>query len=241
MRLTRVTITGADDGVDPKALVDLSAEFPFVEWGLLRSLSHNEEKGHWTGTPRYPSPDWRENLGIAADSAKVRLNLAAHLCGDLSREVIAGWDGVADSCPLIYQRFQLNGFSEYRLPLLRAAKLHPKIEWILQVQNQAGLEQAEELARLHPNVSALIDKSGGRGVETSVWHGIPDNLHGRSGHAGGLTAENVVSRLSEMAKAGDTYAWADAESGARTDDRFDLVKVRRFLEASAPFVEVARG
>lgn len=32
-----VTITGADDDVDPSALEDLSDEFPFVEWGILRS------------------------------------------------------------------------------------------------------------------------------------------------------------------------------------------------------------
>lgn len=37
MRLTRVTITitGADDLVDLRALAELSEEYPFVEWGLL--------------------------------------------------------------------------------------------------------------------------------------------------------------------------------------------------------------
>lgn len=32
MNLDRVTITGADDSVSPAELVDISAEFPFVEW-----------------------------------------------------------------------------------------------------------------------------------------------------------------------------------------------------------------
>ena len=38
--LTRVTITGADDEVDPKALVGLSREFPFVEAEKVRLSAH---------------------------------------------------------------------------------------------------------------------------------------------------------------------------------------------------------
>ena len=37
MHLTGVTITGADDNVDPGVLADISAEYPWVEWGLLIS------------------------------------------------------------------------------------------------------------------------------------------------------------------------------------------------------------
>ena len=40
MKLTRVTITGADDSVEPRALAELSEAFPFVEWGLLMSKGH---------------------------------------------------------------------------------------------------------------------------------------------------------------------------------------------------------
>ena len=35
MKLQYVTMTGADESVDPKALIELSKEFPFVEWGIL--------------------------------------------------------------------------------------------------------------------------------------------------------------------------------------------------------------
>ena len=34
--LDRVTITGADDSVRPTDLLELSREFPFVEWGHPR-------------------------------------------------------------------------------------------------------------------------------------------------------------------------------------------------------------
>ena len=37
MTLNRVTITGADDFTEPKDLVELSEEFPFVEWAILLS------------------------------------------------------------------------------------------------------------------------------------------------------------------------------------------------------------
>ena len=32
-----VTITGADDSIQPSQLLDLQKEFPFVEWGILLS------------------------------------------------------------------------------------------------------------------------------------------------------------------------------------------------------------
>jgi hypothetical protein len=35
VKLTRVTITGADDAVPVEALVAMALEFPFVEWGVL--------------------------------------------------------------------------------------------------------------------------------------------------------------------------------------------------------------
>lgn len=45
MPLTRVTITGADDAVEPAELQALSHEFPFVEWGILHSYKRFGEIG----------------------------------------------------------------------------------------------------------------------------------------------------------------------------------------------------
>jgi hypothetical protein len=53
--LTGITITGADDQVDPRELAMLSAEFPFVEWGILMSESR-------AGTSRYPGQTWMLHL-----------------------------------------------------------------------------------------------------------------------------------------------------------------------------------
>jgi len=70
MRLTRVTLAGADESVDPKELSALSAEFPFCEWGILLSEKR-------AGSPRYPGLDWLNELRTLYYCV-VRLNLSCH-------------------------------------------------------------------------------------------------------------------------------------------------------------------
>lgn len=78
MRLTGVTISGADDGVTFPSLLALSAEFPFVEWGVLVSGR--------SGRPRYPSVWWLAGIrGVPG----VR-RYAYHACGQESRALQAG-------------------------------------------------------------------------------------------------------------------------------------------------------
>lgn len=55
MILDKVSITGADDSVNPKDLVELSEEFPFVEWAILLSKSRMRSN-------RYPSLNWMYDL-----------------------------------------------------------------------------------------------------------------------------------------------------------------------------------
>lgn len=239
MKLTRVTITGADDQVEHAALLDLSEAFPFVEWGILRSRKLNEVRGsewHKTGAPRYPSPAWRDGFGCAADRRGTRTQLAAHLCGDLAREALSGEDSWWNCCSLGYRRVQLNGFSKYRLPLLRCATRIPTVEWILQTADLASECHALELEKIHPNVVHLLDASGGRGV-VERWAERPE---ARLGYAGGIGPDNVVEQIQHLLRYSTPQDfWIDMESGVRTDDRFDLVKVRRVLELAKSFVEAA--
>lgn len=221
MKLTRVTITGADDAVDPKALYDLSREFEFVEWGLLFSWSR-------MGTPRYPSDEWRKRFSVPL--VGWRPKSALHLCGDPARQALAGNENWPDVWH--YDRVQLNGFSKYRLPFLRCAQAWPKNEVILQCQSDDALLHAIELAKLDRNVSALWDTSGGRG---EVIRRFPCREGIAMGYAGGLGPDNLIERLGHLHQ--NTHAaWIDMESGVRTDDSFDLTKVRRVLELAKPFV-----
>lgn len=230
-----VTITGADDGVDPSELLTLSAEFPFVEWGILFSIDRcaNAE-------PRYPSGDWSRRL---ASSWKPGVRLSLHLCGKASRQTLAGdghyiGHGVESALYLgdgpkpfhIFRRVQLNG---YEAPYPRAFEALVEsakgLEFILQARGPGHFEEVGADARSLPRASVLFDPSGGRGL---IATDIPVRVGGdRVGLAGGIGPENVevTYRFAET----HGYSWIDMESGVRTDNRFDLAKVRDVLERVA--------
>jgi len=166
---------------------------------------------------------------------------AAHLCGSLARDAMAGWNswrGEHDpiACVIQYQRVQLNDFSSFLLPGLRVATCYPSIEFILQCSDGNAIADACELATRYPSVSALYDPSGGRGLMPGRWPTTPPHL--RCGFAGGIRHDNVVHVIEELngAIAAEQNYWIDLESVARDDDRFDLDKVTRVLELAAPFV-----
>ncbi len=246
MKLTRVTITGADDGVSPADLISLSREFPFVEWAILGSKTRR-------GTPRYPTDHWMDGWMEARLGEPVDFHWAVHLCGELSRRALSacqrvrGWLHTLARPAYSTPRAQLNGFSEYRLPMLALAEQMPGWEFILQCENFAATHEAEKLHQQHPNVSILWDASGGRGIDDG-WDDIPcpTSADGpRYGWAGGVTVENIESKIEKVLTQNDLPAlrdaefWLDLESGCRTEERFDLNKARRILELAKPFVSEA--
>ncbi len=219
MSLTRVTITGADDAVDPAHLVALSAEFPFVEWGVLYSASRE-------GESRYPSEEWRIEFGQARKQHQ--LAAAYHLCGQVARDTLAGhtrWVAMARGSGV---RIQLNGYA----PGVPDLQPLPGIEWILQVRSEADLQEAARDAR-RLYASALFDPSGGKGLAPFAWPRAPLGL--RLGYAGGITPDSVLDVLDEIGPAEHDF-WIDMESGVRTEGCFDLTKVRAVLEKCAPVI-----
>lgn len=235
MKLTRVTITGADDQVEPASLIALSRAFPFVEWAILGSKTRR-------GMARFPSDQWMDCWNEARFGEPVDFRWAVHLCGELSRRALSGCQRIrgwlhtfarpAYSVP----RVQLNGFSRYKLPMLALAEQMPGWEFILQTGDLLAELHALDLEKLHPNVMHLLDASGGRG-EVAVWAERPEK---RLGYAGGIGPDNVVQQIEHLLSYSTEQAfWIDMESGVRTDDRFDLDKVRRVLELDKPFVEAS--
>lgn len=221
MKITTVTISGADDGVSHTDLQELSAEFPFVEWGILIS------KGRM-GTPRYPSSDWLRQLQAWLPRCSF------HLCGEHARDVMGGDPTMV---PRGIKRMQLNGFSNYRLPCLLAARHAPDVEFILQCQTGEALAHAEQLHQDCPNISALWDPSGGEGkwfMESGVWY--PRAVLLPIGYAGGIDESNIEDCIEALSSGTGRSSWIDLESGARTEDRFDVDKVRRLLKLAAPLV-----
>lgn len=230
--LRGVTITGADDAVDPAELAKLSAEFPFVEWGLL--WSHTRE-----ATPRYPSMRWLATASLAAKAHG--LKLALHVCGSAARELLGGRGRVLDLAEHArVRRVQVNGYEpgpHVVRAFLEECNAH-RVKVILQVRAEEHLQEAaHEAARIEGCL--LFDPSGGRGIEPFKWPSAP--LDATMGYAGGIRPDNVesvVQRIYEDAGMLVRPFWIDMESGVRDEsDRFDLARVRAVLEKAAPLVE----
>jgi hypothetical protein len=231
MQLRAVTITGADDATPHGALAALSAEFPWVEWGVLLSARA------WravAGTPQFPSQAWIARIRELAD-----VRLSFHLCGPWAWDVTRGaFPSAIAHLAVAGSRVQLNvGAIRRRRDAHAIARCLPRgPEYIVQVGAGDGsaMAMARDLQKCGVDVSVLFDASGGRGLRPDAWPAPSDEV--RCGFAGGLgpgTLEQDLARLSDVA--GDRTIWIDMQAGARADDRatLDLTKVRRCLEIAA--------
>jgi len=240
MPLTRVSITGADDTVRPSDLVELSREFPFVEWGILFSES-------LAGSARYPTKDWRQAFVAIANTHK--LQLAAHLCGKIAREMESGAETLW--LPMPFQRVQLNGYaggdldtpSHHRLGvtfILQARGLSDFVRFSLRAADlnastETGIDRMPWSKR--STASVLFDPSSGTGTPPTTQWPI-QRTEVPTGYAGGIRPSNVRTVLGDLPPSA-TPVWIDMESGVRTNNVFDLARVRQVLEACAPFVQEA--
>lgn len=229
MKLKYCSITGADDQVDVRDLESMGAEYPFVEWAILLLPAR-------AGTARFPTLDW-----ISDFAGRYKGHKAMHLCDDGFLGFVAGDKDVL-SLMKGFQRIQLNlkfGDVEGKYdPAELASRVRslPQTEFILQyTKEKKGLLP---LFRDIPNHAVLFDESAGRGISPDSWD---KPLEGHfCGYAGGMNPGNVAGNIDMISKVADGYlTWIDMETGVRTDDVFDLAKVRRVLEIAAPFVAKA--
>jgi len=232
MNLDRITITGADDSIDPQDLVAITKKYPFVEWGILFSRSQQ-------GTSRFPSNQWVKNLMKVYPN----FNLSAHLCGKWVRDVVLKSEFTfRDTHPLIanFQRIQLNFHGQYHKAHPDFVKLlhkHSQYDWIFQHDgvNDELIIQFVNMSGI--NVFPLFDRSGGAGVVPSEW---PKPICGYQGYAGGLGPDNIVNEIGRVSQvAGESKVWIDMETKVRSnnDMQFELSKVEQCLELSKPFVK----
>ena len=227
MKLKYCSITGADDAINPDDLSQLAAEFPFLETAILLLPAR-------AGTPRFPKLDWIENF-FKTYRGK---NAAMHLCDDGFLGFVAGRADILDLMRG-FQRIQLNlkfGDVEGKYDpaeLVARVRAHPQWQFILQyTHDKKGL-----LPSFHdvPNHAVLFDESAGRGISPDSWD-APLTGH-FCGYAGGMNPDNVEANIKMIEKvaAGHT-TWIDMESGVRTDDKFDLGKMRKILEITKPYI-----
>lgn len=226
MKINKVTITGADDKTDIKELIRLTELYPFVEWGILFSSGRE-------GTQRYPSHEWIKQI------VETDLPLSAHFCGWWAKQVLEEGNYSLIEQAEGFSRIQLN----YNFGRSRGWKLQDLIEWsenspkniILQL-NKSNAPILSDL-EVPEAINFLYDASGGRG--TVIGQIEPPMTGSYTGYAGGLNVENVehiCNCISESDDGLNSEVWIDLESGARTNDEFDLEKVEEILRISSKFI-----
>ena len=226
MKINKVTMTGADDSINPNELFEISKKYPFVEWGIL--VSRNSQ-----GNNRFPSIEWMNKLSeLNTDN----LSLSCHLCGTYVKEVFMGNDTFINELGSIwnqFQRVQINThgykhkFEESAITDLK--KFEKEIIFQFDGVNKPILDYAISEG---VNCSTLFDMSHGAGVLPKEWLLPIDGI--RCGYAGGLSPENVVGQLKLIdEKVGDYELWIDMETQIRSnnDQKFDLTKVISVLES----------
>jgi phosphoribosylanthranilate isomerase len=233
MIIDKVMIAGMDDKTSITELEKIKEEFPFVEWGVL--FSKNK-----VGTARYPSLEYIDRL----TKSKCGF-MSAHFCGEYPREILEQGD-LSEICALSPQfgAIQLNynferskKWKRRHISKLLNNSFDIGVDVIFQM-NKSNAPLVKKLPTKLPMrsiIRVLHDASGGRGteiesLEAPTWENY-------TGFAGGINPVNIVKTSRTIIdNPSDKRVWLDLESGVRTDDEFDLDKVRDLLANVEPFI-----
>lgn len=247
MLFRRIGFCGVDNSVEPELLVALLEQYPQIEWGVLF-------RSDLEGQPRYPTWTWVLDFTSKLQSKNILdISLAAHLCNDRCKQVLAGDSSFAKQLQDIgFKRIQLNPtqangiiieetlIPDYVSNLLKVFNDLPSIEFIFQLNEETLPIWSGLVHKIPSNVSVLHDASCGKGKLISdfpsplIYPSIP------CGYAGGIgptTIGTVVQNIQQVAQEHipnlKKPLWIDMESSLRstillsdgiTDDIFDVNK-----------------
>lgn len=130
--ISTVSICGINDSVSPEELVEISAKYPFVEWGLNLCSKIPPSQS-------YPSDDWLKSLKNHADKLRIR----GILQGRWERDMLNGNLSIKEECPDIWdtiQRVQIDIRNGYQ-NLLDTLCLIPDKEVILLSNNNQDYQE----------------------------------------------------------------------------------------------------
>ncbi len=220
------TFTGIDAKTDLNRVLELSDKYPFLEFGVLLSLTPGDKDA------RYMAPSVVEL--VLKELARHDVNTALHVCGSAVNAYVAG-DQVVKRPALYADRIQLN-FSANVAPftiedLDKAISTAP-----YKIITQHFPPNADLVTALKAkNHQVLFDLSGGRGVSADEW---PDAFESKiTGFAGGLGLETIDAALPKIGKASSkTNSWIDMESGIRTNGYLDLDLCEAIAQKVAPYI-----
>lgn len=219
--LTQITFTGVDAMTDICALQEIQREFPLVEFGVLIA-------GHFGG--RCPDKGYIRELSCSG------LNLSLHVCGKYTKELLQTgcWDIIREASDDLkgFSRCQLNVSGRKPKEGTKTIVCPPELQEVI-IQQRPDDTQIFDSLLCKNHISILMDSSGGRGIDTDI---IPFRYH-KVGYAGGIYYGNVRDKLSILFSLEEVETfWIDMESGVRTDDWFDVQKVRKVLNVCREFI-----
>jgi hypothetical protein len=244
MILDHITFTGPDDKTNPEELYALSQQYPQIEWGILWYSKK-------MGQPRYPTLEWVNNF---FENKPENVNTSLHICGTDCWQWFIPYSSVntlIEYFAIDLKRIQLN------MPFVTKTP-EEYVFWLDYFFNKgvyAGILQFKEkrdgkviiqakksnkvlkaCLEDHPAVEILYDESGGKGewIMNSAYDlSTKPPYEGKlTGYAGGINPINVHSTLTFLSRhyCEDSQIWIDMETGVRTDNEFDLHKVKSVLK-----------
>lgn len=222
-----ITFTGVDHQTPIDFLRDVSRKYtkrdgyPAVEFGILRSPKAGQ-------SPRYPNRHVVERI---TDNIRPA-NLAFHLCGEYARMVHElRWSELNDIIDFNkVGRVQVNSSERDEKAMITLARFS------MYIGKPVIMQWGGDNFPYVPGVDLLFDRSGGRGIAPGQWPS-PEDINlvaGRSsriGYAGGLSPTTLPLMLESIVKAARRKSfWLDCETGVRTNDLFDPVKVQAMID-----------
>lgn len=229
MSIRYCSFTGVDNHTSIPDMLALSHRYPFIEWGVLFSLTASTD----VKDKRYPALEHILELN-AVFAANPDVNAALHICGKAAYGVI---DGSLDLSTYFkhFQRIQLNIISS-RIKVDNLKNLiNAYPDKTFMTQHNSANNQLAALLQDCPNHAVLFDASGGRGISPEIW---PEHLTPKfCGYAGGLGPDNIEMQLQLINKSAGTHnIWIDMEGRLRTEeDIFSLEKCEKVAQAVAHF------
>lgn len=244
---------GVDDSVSAKLLQIVSLHYPWVEWGVLF-------RPDLTGTARYPTEQWIEELCQLQQSSGGKMQLAGHLCGERCQEILNGnFNFVREMAKKGFKRFQVNATAANNVHVdsaihqqyIQNVKLCiaevQEVEWIIQCNTETSFLWNALVEQPMPNMSMLYDASCGKGVLVTSFPSPSIYPTIRCGYAGGIgpsTIRQVMTAVNDVAADSASPVWIDMESSLRTivknsngsnSDVFSVEKCFQCIEIGVEF------
>ncbi len=225
--LSICTFTGVDAKTDLGRVVEMSRKYPFLEFGILLSMSPEDKDA------RYMSPSIiKEIMSFLYGNA---VNTALHLCGGAVQEFLVGNKQITTLADLA-GRVQLNFNADKSLFNIQAldAIFKGREPKKIITQHRPGNFSLSSVVSA-PNHQVLYDLSAGRGVMAESWDDAFTNKH--TGFAGGLGPDYIAEQIVLIEKASEGQnCWIDMETRIRSNGYLDLNQCEAVADYVKPFM-----